>query len=236
MENRQAAHGQQTAGRQLIDAMEQRAAAYGLFARLYARELDEPLLADLAKATAQEHDDPDENRAAMASYLAENADDPATMRQELAVDFAQLFLIREAHETAAPYPFESAYASSEGILTSDARADFKHRYRSFGLVTSEQWNVGEDHIALELQYLQYLAQSVRNALVAGDDQTADAAFDESLAFLRDHVRKWVPVFCQRVGNRAKTAFYRGLAGALASYVEQDAAFLADLWEDEPPRQ
>ena len=205
--------------------------AYGLFARLFANELDETLLEELSNVTAQEWDALDEGQAAMVFYLVERADDLASARRELAVDFTQLFLIHEAHETAAPYPFESAYASSEGILMSDARADFKHRYRSLGLVASEGLNVGEDHIALELQYMQYLAQMVGKALVDGDDQAANAAFGESLSFMRDHIQKWVPVFCTRMKARAKTPFYQGLAAALASYVETDVEFLAGQWEE-----
>lgn len=216
---------------QLSSIMEQRASAYGLFARLFANELDETLLEELSNVAAQERNALDEGQAAMAFYLAERADELASVQRELAVDFAQLFLIHEAHETAAPYPFESAYASSEGILMSDARADFKHRYRSLGLVASEGWNVGEDHIALELQYMQYLAQMVSKALADGDDQAADAAFGESLSFMRDHIQKWVPVFCTRMKARAKTSFYQGLAAALASYVESDAEFLAGQWEE-----
>ncbi len=216
---------------QLCSIMERRASAYGLFARLFASELDETLLTKLSRAAEQERSGLDEGQGVMASCLVEMASDLASSRRELAVDFAQLFLIHGAHETAAPYPFESAYASPEGILTSDARMDFKRRYRSFGLVTSEGWNVGEDHIALELQYMQYLARSVCNALGEGDDQAADSAFGESLSFMRDHIQKWVPVFCARMRTRARTVFYQGLAVALASYVEADAEFLADQWEE-----
>ena len=215
---------------QLVGIMEHRATSYGLFARLFASELDLPLLEGLSEFAAQDWGEQDAGQVEMMSYLLEKAGDLAATRQELAVDFAQLFLIHGAHETVAPYPFESAYASPEGALTSDARADFKHRYRAFGLVASEGWNVGEDHIALELQYMQYLSQLVRSALVEGDNRAADVAFGESLSFMVDHMRRWVPVFCNRMAGRAKTAFYHGLAVALDTYLEQDAEFLASQWE------
>lgn len=211
----------------IVTVMRERAATYGFFARLLAAELDEALLGQIAGMALPAGTDEDFGQGVllMEGFLCGAKNDLGGARTRLAVDFAHLFLVRDAHETQAPYPFESAYSSPEHTLVSDARTDARRRYRSFGLVVSDSWNVGEDHVALELQYMQFLASTAAAALETGDGQTARRALDEQADFLKEHLRRWMPLFCARMGKWARTDFYRGLARCIDGFLREDEAFL-----------
>lgn len=193
--------------------LRERAATYALFARIFARELDAGLLAALGA-------DP------FGAADCEPADpDPDALLTELAVDFARLFVVRGRDTRDAAYPFESVYASTEGLTSSDARADVRRRYRAAGLAPDEGWTVGEDHIALELQFLQLLCERAADAVAAGDRAGAAALAAEQAAFLDDHLLRWAPRFADAVERDARTALYRGAARQLKDFLSEDRALL-----------
>lgn len=210
-------------------ALDDRAAAYGLLARLFNREIDENLLEALRALpfpTDTGSDDLDAGNRLMGGYLA-HAGDGA--RRELAVDFARLFIVRRRSERTAPYPNESVYTSEEHRVMDRARDEVRALYRAEGLEAADAVRLGEDHIALELEFMQTLA--ARTA--ACDEDAEGAAARRELAakqarFLDEHLLNWTPVFADVMAETAQTGFYQGLAKLLVAHLREDRALLAQL--------
>lgn len=142
---------------ELARVNDDRSATYGFLARLFRVEVDEQF-ADELKAmhfpveTGNEMVDAGNER--MASYVTGMWEGSLT---ELAVDYFNVFYGVGVDSYSAAHPFESVYTSPKRLLMQEARDQVLEVYREAGLAKQESWREGEDHIALELEYLQVLS-------------------------------------------------------------------------------
>lgn len=211
-------------------ALADRAATFGLLARLFNREVDEALLEGLRALPFPEDTGSgalDEANRLIGSYLA-TADGDA--RTELAVDFARLFVVRRRSTRTAPYPNESVHTSEEHIVMDRARDEVRAIYRAEGLRASDAARLGEDHIALELEFMQAMAERSAKACANGEDDEEELRrlLDVQVAFLDGHLLNWVPSFAAVMEETAQTNFYRGLAKLLVVHLHEDRELLSRL--------
>ncbi len=136
---------------------------------------------------------------------------PAESAHEIGHDFHDLF----AHNQVPVYESFYNYPMEEGPKRwGKATADVQRFYESKGLTMWEDQQMAPDHVSTELLFMSYLAE---NNLV-----------DEQVGFLREHVMKWVPAFCEEVEAQAKTGFYRKIAILLKELVSSDYAELGGI--------
>ena len=141
----------------LIKLIEQRAATYGLLSRLFRVEIDQELLDELHGMrfpASTGNADVDEGYLRLAKYLSNTWENSLT---DLAVDYTRVFIGHGVDAYSAAYPFESVYTSEKRLLMQDARDEVLAIYRSAGLDKKNSWKEGEDHVALELEFEQVLA-------------------------------------------------------------------------------
>ncbi len=208
-----------------------RAATYELLARLYRQEVDQKLLDELIATdypVSSGNDLMDAGYYGIAKYLSNAWVDPL---MKLSVDYTRAFLGSGIDTYSAAYPFESVYTSEKRLLMGDARDEVLAIYRSCGLEKSESWTVGEDHVAVELEFMRVLAHRTAAALRAGDEERAFSLINTQRNFMGDHLSSWVPVFLADVRRFAETGFYLGVADVTEGFIEEDAALLADLVSD-----
>lgn len=217
---------------ELIEVFKQRTATYGLLSRLYASEIDEALLTELHDSRYPVHtgnDLADEGNRLIATYLSGRWENTLT---ELAADYMRTFFGHGYSGHAAAYPFESVYTSEKRLLMQSARDEVLALYRAAGLSKQERWKEGEDHVALELEYLQILSSRIVEALRKGDTEQALGWIKSSYNFLDLHLSGWVPLFTAEVDKFARTDFYRGLALLTEGFLETDRELLEDLLSEE----
>lgn len=207
---------------------ESRSETYSFLARLFREEVDEALLAQLNGTdypVSSGNGLMDEGYYQIAKYLSNAWVDPL---MKLSVDYTRAFLGSGIDTYSAAYPFESVYTSEKRLLMSDARDEVLAIYRSCGLEKSESWTVGEDHVAVELEFMGVLAHRAAKALRAGDEERAFSLINTQRNFMDDHLASWVPVFLSDTRRFADTTFYQGVANVTEGFLEEDAALLADL--------
>ena len=212
--------------RETLGILEDRAATYGLLARLYHREVDEALLFDMGHldlSSTTDSETLDAGVRLMSAYLGECGPDALT---ELAVDYARLFLVRSAHATEAPYPYESVYASENRTVMGCARDQVLASYREEGLDKGASWNLAEDHIALELEFMQVLCKRTAEAFRAGDEAEVERLSAKQQDFLEHHLLSWTPLFVDAMESTAHTDWYRGLASFTKGFLVEDGKLLA----------
>lgn len=212
--------------------LEARAATYGLLARLVGGEVDEDLLAAL-RGTQWAEDGQDacgQGEALVVGFFRSREDAPAKdVLTELAVDFARLFVVRARSAKKAAYPFESVYTSEEAQVMGAARDEVRRFYAAQGLERDDAWggNVAEDHIALELEFMQRLCLRAKHDLEAGDLDGARGAIEAQGAFHARHLANWAGRFARVMCECAHTDFYRGVALYLGGWVAQDGALIGE---------
>lgn len=221
---------------ELADEFESRGTTYGLLSRLYNTEVDQALLNELSIMTYPVHtgnESMDAGYYHIAKYLSNEWVDPIT---KLAVDFAGTFLGGGIDTYSAAYPFESVYTSEKRLTMQDARDEVLAIYRAYGLDKSENWKVGEDHIAVELEFMRLLVNRSVRALRAGNEERATHLIATQYNFLTDHISVWVPVFTADMRRFSKTMFYLGLAELTDGFIQSETLLLNDLIGNEADKE
>lgn len=218
---------------ELTALMGQRSATYGLLARLYRSEVDEALLDELRHVrlpASTGNRDLDAAHRTLARYLGGTWENTLT---ELAVDYVRVFIGHGVDAYSAAYPYESVYTSPKRLLMQDARNEVLALFRSEGLDKRESWREGEDHLALELEFMQTLADRTTRALEAGDEDGAVRLLTAQRNFLEEHLRTWVPLLTHDMRTFAQTGLYQALAQLTDGFIETEHELLDDLLgEDE----
>ena len=154
-------------------------------------------------------------------------------RQELAVDYARVFLCAGMYEQLMAPPYESVYTSPKRLMMQDARDEVLVLYRAFGLDKQESWKEGEDHIALELEFEQILCERAIAAYEAGDEDECLKLLLSQRNFLEDHLLAWYPMMAADLQKFPQTDFYKGLGKLTDGFLRNDREFLdAALSENE----
>ena len=139
----------------------------------------------------------------ITSYLKARSADAAY--RELRHDYAELFL--NAGKNPA-FPYESCYQTREPLVMQEPLAAVRKAYRKAGVRKNESYADHDDHIAVELEFMRYLAEKA----AAGESQ--DVQFD----FLRNHLMGWSVDFCAVLTGATTSDFYRGLAELTMSFL------------------
>lgn len=212
----------------LADVCERREEIYALLSRLYEVEVDETLYRELCGAsfpTGTGNADVDEGYRRIALYCASHREDALL---DLARDYARTFIGHGNNAYAAAYPFESVYTSEKRLLMQAARDEILRIYREGGLEVQPSWVDPEDHVALELAYMQIMARRAREALLARDDAQALRLLDDQRRFLLRHLVSWTPLLVKDMERLAQTDLYQGLALLTKGMLAEDRAFLSDV--------
>jgi len=207
---------------QLIDTAEQRRLMYLILSRLFFVELSAEQLDEMRLDTLFDYEHFEE-----FSELLHKSD-TETIRRELAADFAALFLGLSAHPIA---PYESVYTSEGKLLMQEARDAVVEVYQREGLRLSELEGANllpEDHISFELEYMATLCQDTAIHFKSNDEAEEIRSLKKQLAFLEDHILRWVPRLCNDVSLRARTSFYRGVSAMTIAYFEEEKEYLKEV--------
>lgn len=219
---------EEMSGEELAQICDSRAETYGLLARIYRSEIDQSLFDELF-----EMDYPVETGSELmnsgyykiAKHLSNAWVDPVT---KLSIDYSKTFLGSGIDTYSAAYPYESVYTSEKRLLMQDARDEVLAIYRANGLDKSDSWTVGEDHIAVELEFMRILNSRAAKALRDGDMGRAFSLINTQRNFLEGHLAIWVPVFAGDVRRFTSTLFYEGVADLTEGFLEEDLVLLDEL--------
>ena len=212
----------------LIKLIEQRAATYGLLSRLFRVEIDQELLDELHGMrfpASTGNADVDEGYLRLAKYLSNTWENSLT---DLAVDYTRVFIGHGVDAYSAAYPFESVYTSEKRLLMQDARDEVLAVYRANLLKKGEEWNDCEDHIALELEFMQVMSERTAKALKEGKEDEAVEMLKTQRAFVGQHLANWVPMFVSDIKYFSQTDLYIGAGELLLGFVQTEVEALDDL--------
>ena len=215
-------------GRELVDFMTRRARTYGLLARIFRVEVDGKFLEELRHlrfptSTGNEH--MDYGYRTMYNYLKGTWEDTLL---DLARDYARTFIGHGNNGRSAAYPFESVHTSEKRLLMQDARDEVLAIYRANLLKKGEEWNDCEDHIALELEFMQVMSERTAKALKEGKEDEAVEMLKTQRAFVGQHLANWVPMFVSDIKYFSQTDLYIGAGELLLGFVQTEVEALDDL--------
>ncbi|WP_302853276.1 molecular chaperone [uncultured Slackia sp.] len=151
-------------------------------------------------------------------------------RTLLATDFTMCFDGIRADEGKVAVPYASVFLSDKGLLYQKPRSEVYELLLSQGLRLKKGVDLPEDHLSFEFEYLAILAERAQEAFKADDSASAQQALQDSIEFLDNHVKTWLPMFEQRALALLETRFYQGVVKAASGYVELDEETVSQALE------
>lgn len=206
---------------ELEQAFSFRGAIYQLLARFYRQEVDRELLEQLhrlqfdADETLPEIMEGNQLLKVYLDQAGENA------LNELAVDYAKIFLGAGPTLGDGAYPYESVYTSPDRLLMQEARDQAVAIYASEGIQPEGDFNEPEDHISIELSFMAFLCQKTLEAIRHNDEAAVNSYLKKQLNYLQDHLLSWVPMFCADILRLATTDFYKAISQITYGFLIMD---------------
>jgi putative dimethyl sulfoxide reductase chaperone len=205
-----------------------RSAGYYHLARLFelpdAFLVEERVLDKLHVALAAVNDEAAEH----AAHLARSFGDEGLERVRR--DHIKLFVGPEG--LLAP-PYGSIYLDPQHEIMGPSTLDAARLYGAAGLQKAPSLKEPPDHIRVELDFMHRAIERTLEAVRAEAWDEAGGLIDVQIAFLQNHLARWVTPFAKVLRTGAGTGFYRHAAGALEAFVRQEyvedaAAMLAEF--------
>lgn len=208
---------------------ENRRLMYAFLSRMYEREVTLDLLKELsdsknpilATGSLEEFDDEKLRKGfeILSRYLkAASKRDLNQVKLELAVEYASLFL---GVKGKPAHPSESVYASKEQSMYQEPRDRVLFTYWEAGVDKKKEYTEPEDHIAIELQFMEYLCRKIVEALQKSERCEAIKYLQVQDQFVRDHLAKWVPQLMKDIIESAEVDFYKGIADITDAFIAID---------------
>ncbi|HEC31973.1 MAG TPA: hypothetical protein ENI41_05745, partial [Deltaproteobacteria bacterium] len=193
------------------DFVKQRAAIYKFLSTLYRDEISKDLVLKLTDKDfvkrlqnfAKECTFSDLGKGAgkIAKYLGNTKIDTY---KDLSYEYADLFL--NAGKNPA-FPYESVHVTGKPIVMQEPVFKIREIFHKAGVHKSKDYKDLDDHIAVELEFVQYLL----------DKGETDAAQE----FINTHLINWIPEFHATLYFAATTDFYKGLSLLTQSFLFRD---------------
>lgn len=154
----------------------------------------------------------------------------------LAVEHARLFI--GPFQLVAP-PYGSLYLDDAKIVMGESTGKVSAFYGSCGLHLADDFHEMPDHIAVELEFLSFLAHKERESVAAGDRGEANRFSGLQRSFLDRFLLPWLPPFTRSILEGTENPFYQAIARCTETYVTCDREFLerpsGASWDTANPR-
>lgn len=218
----------------LIAANMNRCNIYAFLSRIYGKEVSVDFLKELSSGDspifqigASEGLDEGFRKGfgLMSRYLSFGGRELNDVWLELAAEYASLFL---GVKKKPAHPSESAYTSGGHYIYQEARDKVFKTYLSANVDKVKEFTEPEDHIAAELQFMEYLCQKTVEALKKDEVDEARKYLRNQGEFVDNHLAKWVPQFTQDILESAEVDFYKGVAYVTRTFIESEKQVLPDL--------
>lgn len=211
--------------------MKNRENLYSFLSRLYRVEVDEPLLTQMKVMSFPVEcceTELSEGYQVLREYLDKCGSDPLN---DLAADYARIFLGAGVAEGSAAFPYESVYTSKERIIMQDARDQVMAIYAAKGLKKNDKSpEFYEDHICLELEFMAFLCRETQSVLDTQNESEVLSCLKDQMDFLSKHLLNWARRFSADIEKYADTKFYKGIGKITNGYLNLDRTILESLMD------
>lgn len=222
---------------EIIRISQARAKMYRFLGGIYLMEVDAAQLHELQQiafpfVSGNEDADMDlqEGYALLARYLQETKEADL---EDLAADYAKVFLAAGEATGRAAFPYESVYVDKKRQVGGSTAMKMKTLYLARGYEPDPaMYRTMDDHIGLILQYMGILCDEMTKALSREDDEKAQSLLSEQKGFVKTHITNWVYSFTSDIIKFADLDFYRAIAKITNGFIKKETVLLkgGKLWD------
>jgi TorA maturation chaperone TorD len=145
--------------------------------------------------------------------------------EEQLVEYSRLFL--GPFRLVAP-PYGSVWLDESKAVMGASTARVAAFYDNCGLRLADDFHELPDHIAVELEFMSFLAFKQREAVMSGDSAEAVRLSAVQQEFLNNFLLPWLEQFTASVIEDGESPLYQAIAHCTATFVTEDMARLVSL--------
>jgi TorA maturation chaperone TorD len=218
----------------MVESASLRAKSYSFLASIYLKAATNELISAFLRERPLSTES--QGMKNLSEFLSENRLKSVEQLEEvLATEHLRLFGgVTQGY--GPPPPYESVWRG-EGRVMGATTADVLRAYANAGLEPATQTTEPPDHVGYELGYLSHLCGKEADSRRSGDTVGTAKYLQMEHEFLRDHLEKWVPDFCQKIAENDRTGFYKAIALLTKEFLLTDAEAIGEqstTWNQQSP--
>lgn len=144
--------------------------------------------------------------------------------EKLHAEHTRLFDVGDKYQLPL---WASVYLSTDRVTASEHTIWARRMYEAYGYTPEAGQRVIADSLELELDFLAQLALRMADEFEAGETVKLERDAKGSLAFLSDHLLRWLPRFVERACRNEKAQLYYDISDFLLSFARYDASWLKE---------
>ncbi len=152
------------------------------------------------------------------------------VEQEKEAYLATFYIFNEDGKVPAP-PWESVYITRDKSLFGEPVFQMRKKLSEFGLQFIHENTDPDDHIAIELEFMNYLINYTLSAIEEGREADYIKGVYTQYWLMKEHLNRWITPFTMDILSSHTSDFYKGIALLLSIFVEEDFEYIKTMKED-----
>lgn len=155
-------------------------------------------------------------------YSGRSAD---KVKNVLRTEYTRLFINTAGSSLLVP-PYESCYRNKQGlVMDQPIISDLNRFYKLCGLYLPDYTEALPDHIAVELEFMNYLLEREYLFWENSDSSSAQTILDLENDFLAQHMLIWIPKMTAQIKEHTNISFYRGIADVTDLFLSEEIRYM-----------
>lgn len=115
-------------------------------------------------------------------------------------------------------PYESVHVDAGGSLCGEAAVSVKNFIEMTGFEYQSEFQSMPDHISAELEFMQMLTDQEAQMWMKEEQEMALSCLQTEMAFIDQHLARWIPQFCDAVIESQESRFYASMAALTRDFL------------------
>ncbi|MES9900541.1 MAG: molecular chaperone TorD family protein [Sedimenticola sp.] len=207
--------------KELADSAKSRSEIYGLLTRVFREEPTEAFIKELRGPRLSGAFSEMEVDLGDSFY----SDPEPEVRDALVLEFTRLFIGPGRHISAHESIFVEVDSGAGGLWGAKT-VEVKKFIETAGLDYEAGFTGIPDHVSVELEFMQKLAEWEADKWIQEDRKSAEYCLSVQRMFLGEHLLCWIPQLCDAILDQAELPFYRAMAELTNNYMEFERQSIA----------
>ncbi len=123
-------------------------------------------------------------------------------------------------------PYETLFGNDHVFAQSHVMGDISGFYKAFGVELSKDIHERLDHLSVEFEFMHFLAYKESYSRCHDGPEKTQIVVDAQKKFVKNHIGRWVPLFCRMLTKKADSGLFKLVADITADWMDFETAFLS----------
>lgn len=122
-------------------------------------------------------------------------------------------------------PYETLFGNDHVFAQSHVMGDIAGFYKAFGVELSKDIHERLDHLSVEFEFMHFLTYKESYSRCHDGVEKTDIVVDAQKKFVKNHIGRWVPLFCRMLAKKADSGLFKLVADSMSDWMDFEVAFL-----------